>query len=129
MEKKFGLNRYETYKSFSEKIYKIKERVVDKITQLKNEKNKIIGYGSPAKATTALNFFGISHEIDCIIEDNKFKQGKFLPGMKIPITAKENLKEKPDYALVLAWNFFDEIKKKNGDLAHKFISIKDLEKN
>ena len=128
-EEKFGLKKYETYKKFAKKIYKIKEKVVKNITNLKNEKNKIVGYGSPAKATTALNFFGISDEIDCIIEDNKFKQGKFLPGMKIPITAKENLKEKPDYALVLAWNFFDEIKKKNSNLAHKFISIKDLERD
>ena len=47
--------------------------------------------------------------------------------MKIPITSKESVKGKPDYALVLAWNFFDEIKKKNSDLAHKFITIKDLE--
>ena len=47
--------------------------------------------------------------------------------MKIPIISKENLKEKTDYLLVLAWNFFDEIKKKNADLAHKFINIKDLE--
>ena len=49
--------------------------------------------------------------------------------MKIPIKAKENLKEKPDYAVVLAWNFFDEIKNKNINLAHKIISIKDLEKD
>ena len=47
--------------------------------------------------------------------------------MKIPIISRGNLKEKPNYLLVLAWNFFDEIKKKNGDLADKFISIKDLE--
>ena len=126
-EKKLGLGRYETYKNFAKKVYKIKEKVISKISQLKNEQNTIVGYGSPAKATTALNFFGISNEIDCIVEDNKFKQGKFLPGMKIPIISKEKLKKKPDYALVLAWNFFEEIKKKNSDLAHKFISIKDLE--
>ena len=94
---------------------------------MKKNNNKIIGYGSPAKATTALNFFGISNEIDFIVEDNKLKQGKFLPGMKIPIISKEHLKQKADYLLVLAWNFFNEIKKKNVGLAHKFISIKDLE--
>ena len=47
--------------------------------------------------------------------------------MKIPIVAKEKIKSKPDFALVLAWNFIDEIKKKNRDLARQFISIKDLE--
>ena len=47
--------------------------------------------------------------------------------MKIPITSKSRIKNKPDYALVLAWNFMDEIKKNNRDLADKFISIKDLE--
>ena len=94
---------------------------------MKKDNKKIIGYGSPAKATTALNFFGISNEIECIVEDNKLKQGKFLPGMKIPITSKESLKGKADCALVLAWNFYEEIKKKNANLAHKLINIKDLE--
>ena len=61
------------------------------------------------------------------MEDNKFKHGKFLPGMRIPIVSRSKIKGKPDYALVLAWNFFDEIKKNNSDLANKFINIKDLE--
>ena len=95
--------------------------------KLKSKKTKVIGYGSPAKATTALNFFGISSEIECIVEDNKLKHGKFLPGMNIPIVSRSAIKKKPDYALVLAWNFFDEIKKNNSDLAHKLINIKDLE--
>ena len=126
-EELFGIKKYETYEKFGEKIYKIKKNVTKNIKKLKTNGKKLIGYGSPAKATTALNFFGISKEIECIIEDNKLKHGKFLPGMKIPITSKAYLKEKPDYALVLAWNFFDEIKKKNSNLASKFISIKDLE--
>ena len=126
-EEKFGINKYKTYQEFAKKVYKIRDNIRKNILNLKRENNKIIGYGSPAKATTALNFFGISNEIDCIVEDNKFKHGKYLPGMKIPILSKDKIKEKPDCALVLAWNFFDEIKKKNADLAHKFISIKDLE--
>jgi len=126
-EEEFGLRKYETYKKFGEKIYTIRNNVKKNIKKLKNNGKKLIGYGSPAKATTALNFFGISNEIESIIEDNKLKHGKFLPGMKIPIISKANVKEKFDYALVLAWNFFEEIKKKNSDLAHKFISIKELE--
>ena len=86
-----------------------------------------MGYGSPAKATTALNFYNISKEIDFIIEDNSLKQEKFLPGVKIPIKNKGFLKQKPDYLLVLAWNFFEDIKKNNKDLAKNIISIKDLE--
>ena len=127
VEEKFGIKNYETYQEFAKKIYKVRENVRKNILKLKSKKTKVIGYGSPAKATTALNFFGISSEIECIVEDNKLKHGKFLPGMNIPIVSRSAIKKKPDYALVLAWNFFDEIKKNNIDLAEKFINIKDLE--
>ena len=123
----YGIKKYKTYQDFAKKVYKIRDNVRKNIYNLKKGNAKIVGYGSPAKATTALNFFGISEEIDFIIEDNKLKQGKFLPGMKIAIKSKESLKEKTDYLLVLAWNFFNEIKKNNSDLADKLISIKDLE--
>ncbi len=126
-EEKFGIKNYQTYKNFSQKVYQIRKNVKKNIKKIKITNKKIVGYGSPAKATTALNFFGISKEIDCIVEDNKLKQGKYLPGMKIPIYSKDNLNSKSDYLLVLAWNFFDEIKKNNSDLANKIISIKDLE--
>ena len=126
-EEIFGIKKYNTYLEFAKKVYIIRDNIRRNISKLKNKNNKIIGYGSPAKATTALNFFGISNEIECIVEDNKLKHGKFLPGMNIPIVSRSEIKEKPDYALVLAWNFFDEIKKNNSDLAQKFISIKDLE--
>jgi len=127
LEEKFGIKRYQTYENFGRKVYKIRDNIRKNILNLKNKNNKIIGYGSPAKATTALNFFGISKEIDFIVEDNKLKHGKYLPGMKIPIVSKDKIKTKFDCALVLAWNFFEEIKKKNRDLADKFVSIKDLE--
>jgi nucleoside-diphosphate-sugar epimerase len=126
-EEKFGIKKYKTYLSFANKVYKARDNVRKNILKLTEGNNRIIGYGSPAKATTALNFFGISGEIESIVEDNKLKHGKFLPGMKIPIVSKVSIKNKPDYALVLAWNFFDEIKNKNSDIAHKLISIKDLE--
>jgi len=126
-EEKFGIKKYETYQKFAKKVYEIRTNIRKNILKLKSKNAKIIGYGSPAKATTALNFFGISSEIECIVEDNKLKHDKFLPGMNIPIVSRSKIKEKPDYALVLAWNFFEEIKKNNRDLANKFVSIKDLE--
>ena len=126
-EEKFGIKNYSTYTTFAKKVYKIRTNVRKNISKLKESNDKIIAYGSPAKATTALNFFGISNEIDSIVEDNKLKQGKFLPGMRIPIISKKDLLKKPECLLVLAWNFFNEIKKKNSELANKFINIKDLE--
>ncbi len=94
---------------------------------MKNNGEKLIGYGSPAKATTALNFFGISEEIDFIVEDNKLKHGKFIPGVKIPILSKDKIKDKKNTILVLAWNFYEDIKENNTQLSDKFLSIKDLE--
>ena len=126
-EKELGLDKFKIYEEFSKKVDQIKNNVNRNITNLKSNKKTIIGYGSPAKATTALNFYNISNEIDFIIEDNSLKQEKFLPGVKIPIKSKKFLKQKPDYLLVLAWNFFEDIKKNNKDLAKNIISIKDLE--
>ena len=126
-EEVFGIKNFNTYQKFGEKIYEIRRNVLKKITNLKNNNKKIIGYGAPAKATTALNFFGISNEIDFIVEDNKLKHNKLIPGVKIPIYPKSKIKEKNGTALVLAWNFFDDIKKNNKSLFNKFINIKDLE--
>ena len=127
-EEKFGVKNFKTYQVFSKKIEEIKKNVLKNINKL-NLKNKIIGYGSPAKATTALNYFGISKEIDFIVEDNKLKHGKLIPGVNIPIYSKAKVKDKNYLVLILAWNFFKEIRKNNKKLSNKFISIKDLEKN
>ena len=126
-EEKFGIKKYQTYQEFGKKVYKIRESVMKNIAKIKSKGAKIIGYGSPAKATTALNFFGISDEIDFVVEDNKLKHGKFIPGVKIPIKSKNNITDKNNTLLVLAWNFFKEIKLNNENLSNNFINIKDLE--
>ena len=128
-EDNFGIKKYETYKKFGEKVYKIRENVLKNIKKLKSQNKKIIGFGAPAKATTALNFFGIKNEIDFIVEDNKLKHKKFIPGVKIPIKSKSEIKNKDNILLVLAWNFYDFIKKNNSNLSEKIINIKDLEIN
>jgi len=127
-EDNFGIKKFSTYQKFADKIYEIRKNVINNLDKLKKENKQIIGYGSPAKATTALNFFGITNQIDFIIEDNKLKHNKFVPGVKIPIFSKNKLKKKFSQILVLAWNFFDEIKKNNANLSENFINIKDLEK-
>ena len=72
-EEIFGIKNFQTYQKFGDKVYKIRENVLKNIKKLKDKNKIIIGYGAPAKATTALNFFGISKEIDFIVEDNKLK--------------------------------------------------------
>jgi nucleoside-diphosphate-sugar epimerase/dTDP-4-dehydrorhamnose 3,5-epimerase-like enzyme len=128
-EENFGIKNFKTYEEFGKKVYQIRENVIKNIKKLKKENKSIIGYGSPAKATTALNFFGISEEIDFIVEDNKLKHNKFVPGVKIPIKSKSFIKDKDNALLILAWNFYDDIKKNNSMLSNKFINIKDLETN
>jgi len=126
-EEKFGIKNFSTYQDFGNKIYEIKKNVIKNLLEIKKKSQTIIGFGAPAKATTALNFFGISNEIDFIVEDNKLKHNKFLPGVKIPIYSKNKV-NKTDTIIVFAWNFFNEIKKDNQSLSDNFINIKDLEK-
>ena len=127
-EEKFGIKKFKTYQDFGDKVYKIRKNVIKNLKDLKKNGETIVGYGAPAKSTTALNFFNISKEINYIIEDNLLKVGKFVPGVNIEIKDKKKQKNKPNCIIVLAWNFFDEIKKNNKDLSDNFISIKQLEK-
>ena len=127
-EENFGIKKYKTYKKFGEKVYRIRDNVIKNLKKLKENNHLVIGYGAPAKATTALNFFGVDKEIDFIVEDNKLKHNKFIPGVKIPIKNKLIINNKKNTIVVLAWNFFQYIKKNNSEFSDKFVNIKDLEK-
>ena len=127
-EEQFGLKQINTYLNFGKKVENIKSNFLKNIKILKEKHNEIIGYGAPAKATTALNYFNVSNDINFIIEDNDFKHGKYVPGVNIPIFSKDKIKNNNAAILVLAWNFFEEIKKNNTQLSNKFVNIKSLEK-
>ncbi len=127
-EEKFGLKKISTYLEFGKKVEKLRNKVLENITNLKKKYPTLIGYGAPAKATTALNYFNIKKELKFIIEDNQLKHGKFIPGVKIPVVSKKKIKSNKNPIIVLAWNFFNEIKKNNSKLSNKFINIKSLEK-
>lgn len=129
-EKEFGLTNYNVYLEFAKRVEQAKTNVNNNIKSFKNKNLKLVGYGSPAKATTSLNYYGV-RDIDYIIEDNVLKHNKILPGVRIPIYSKDKIKEQsPDIIVVMAWNFIEEIKKNNQDLINKgiqFVSIKELQ--
>ena len=128
IEMKNKLNRYSTYIKFAEKVEETKRKSLERIYELKLQEKKIIGYGAPAKATTILNYFGITNkELEFIVDDNSLKQNKFIPETGIQIKNITEIKPKNyDYVLVLAWNFFDSIKSNNKEIFNnsKFIKLK-----
>jgi len=129
-EEEFGIKKYKTYKDFSKRILESKQNFLKNLKKLKNSENTIIGFGSPAKATTALNYYGVKNtDFKFIVEDNSLKHNKFMPGTSIPIVDRTKI-DGPNYKIIiLAWNFAQYIKENNKELIEKgieFISIKDL---
>ena len=99
--------------------------------QSNNPKYKnIVFYGSPAKATTRLNYFRFFKKDQYeVIEDNLLKVGKYIPGINIKIISGIKIKNKFDCVIVLAWNYFHDIKKNFSSIGSAFYSIRDLESN
>lgn len=122
-EIKYGVRSIKTYHAFSKKIYTHKQKIIKFFFDNKNK--KILGYGAAAKTSTLLNFLKLKNNFS-IIDDNKLKQGFFIPGTKNKIISMNNLNNKViDYLIVFAWNYFKEIKAKIR-FAKKVISIRDL---
>jgi SAM-dependent methyltransferase len=110
-EKDFGLFDLQTYSNFRRKVEATKRAFLLFLIQAKNEGKKIVGYGAPAKASTLLNYCGVRTDfIDYTVDRNPHKQGKFIPGVHIPIKHPDKIKEdKPDYVIIFPWNIKDEI--------------------
>ena len=128
----FGIDKPDVFIKFKSQIEESKINVLKNIKNIKIVSDKIAAYAAPAKASTKLNYYGISSDIiEFIVEDNPLKHNKIIPGVNIPIYDVDYLIEKNiKVVIVLAWNFFDYIVDKNKSLIDKgvrFISIKDLE--
>jgi hypothetical protein len=110
-EKGFGLDRIETYERFGEQVKTTKRKLLAFLIEAKDQGKRIVGYGSPAKGNTLLNYCGVRTDfIDYVVDRNPHKQGLFTPGTHIPILAPERIFEtKPDYLLILPWNLKEEI--------------------
>ena len=128
LEKKHKLDEHQTYLKFAKKVADTKKKSLAMIDNINTEKKKIIGFGAPAKATTILNYFGLSDkDFLFTIDENLLKQNKFIPGTNIEIKDINDVKpDSYDYVLVLAWNFFDSIKLNNKFIFanSKFIKLK-----
>lgn len=114
MELARGFLNPETFLGFSKKVNKIRNDLSNLLWEIKLQGKRIVGYGAAAKGNVMLNYCRIGPEIlDYVVDSIPYKHGKYTPGMHIPIYPESKLLEDaPDYALLLAWNFADEIVRK-----------------
>jgi hypothetical protein len=113
LEHEFGLDRAETLHDFDRKISEVRDKLQKLLASLKEDGKTIAGFGAPTKATTLMAHFSLDETLlDFIVDDNPLKQGLFTPTTHIPVLSADELYErKPDYLLILAWNFAEPIMK------------------
>ncbi len=112
-ERKAGLADVEHYQEFARGVERHRERLRVLLRQLKSDGKSIVGYGAPAKGNTLLCYCGIGTELlPYTVDRSTLKVGLYTPGMHIPVFPVERIwSEQPDYVLLLAWNFAEEIMK------------------
>jgi len=116
-EEELGLYEQTTYLRFAAHIERLKEELVTFVHALKSRGKNLAAYGASAKGNVLLNYCGLGRDIlDYVADDTPAKQGKFYPGSHLPIVSRAHLHTSPpDYLLLLAWNFVDELVKNTAD--------------
>ena len=110
-ERAWGAGDPEFYCDFGQRVERLRGELTSLLTQLKHAGQRIAVYGASAKGSTLLNYFGIGHEfVDFVVDRSTAKQGRYTPGTHLKIFSPEKLiEDRPDYCLLLSWNFADEI--------------------
>lgn len=110
-EEERGFTELQKYRDFAEEVKGIRQDLNSLIEELKRNNSRIAGYGAAAKGNTLLNYCRIGpEELDYVVDNTPLKQGKFTPGMHIPVKTPRHFRnDYPDYVLLLAWNFAREI--------------------
>ncbi len=106
-----GFTTMAAYASFHEQVKATKRSLLAFLIEARAQGKRVVGYGAPGKGNTLLNYCGIRNDfVDFTVDRNPYKQGMFLPGTHIPIYHPDRIAEaRPDYVLILPWNFKDEI--------------------
>jgi C-methyltransferase C-terminal domain len=120
-EQELGLQTLATYRELARRIDALGAELQALLTGLRKDGKSIAGFGAPAKATTLMYHFGIGPEVmDFIVDDSPLKHGMFTPGMHIPVLSAQAIEERrPDYLVILAWNFAAPIIAKNATFQSK----------
>lgn len=115
-ETEIGMETLEYYDNFQNHIFSIRREIMLFLLKAIENKKTVIGYGAAAKGNTLINYFGIRKDLlPLVVDASPTKQGKFLPGSRIPVFSLEKIKKiKPDYLLILPWNLKEEIIKQHG---------------
>jgi SAM-dependent methyltransferase len=105
------LNTVEGYEGFAAQVKQTKLQLLDFLVQAARQGKKVAGYGAPGKSATLLHYCGIGKDlIEYTVDRSLYKQGRFLPGTRIPIHHPDRIREtKPDYVVILPWNLKSEI--------------------
>ena len=111
VEENYGLYSKKALVDFASRVESLKLDLMKLLKDLGKKRKKIVGYGAAAKGNVLTNYFGIGTNIlDYIVDSTPYKQGLFTPGVHIPVYGESRIaKDRPDYILILAWNFADEI--------------------
>jgi hypothetical protein len=132
-ETKNGLLDENAYQSFQARADKIKNDLIAFLIDQKRQGKTVAAYGAAAKGNTLLNYAGIRPDLIAFVCDAApSKQGKFLPGSRIPILPPSALQEeKPDYVLILPWNLKDEVMRQQSKISEWcgrfFVAVPELE--